>query len=177
MTLIANKSTDKQALVKSLKSEIALLRGKIKVDHGTSCPSLTVIGHSWSRSASTRNNPRWVTSDLVFARSETTVKRLLSYVVSRFILFAFISALSSSANASAKEEFKYIGAVREAAQKCIRKKDSSPLVCYVRATPSKCQIFVPKMLDELTPWAVCVKSCATASVWSSTFGECKREIS
>ncbi len=103
-------------------------------------------------------------------------RRLLSYVASHsIILICFV--LSSITNASAQEELKYTRVVIAVAQKCIRKKDSTPLVCYVRATPSKCQSFVPKMFDELTPWAVCVRSCARASVWSVTFGDCKREIS
>jgi len=45
MILVDNDSTDKQALVKSLKSEIALLQGKMEVDHDASCLSLMAVRH------------------------------------------------------------------------------------------------------------------------------------
>jgi hypothetical protein len=73
-------------------------------------------------------------------------------------------------------EQKYQRKVVKAAQSCVKKRESSPIVCWIKATPRKCQPLAYGLMDTTFEWAVCVRSCATAGVWESQFGDCKREI-
>ena len=76
----------------------------------------------------------------------------------------------------ASDEEKFQSKVVKAAQSCVKKGESSPIVCWVKASPRKCQQLAYGLMDTSFEWAVCVRSCATAGIWDSQFGDCKREI-
>jgi len=57
----------------------------------------------------------------------------------------------------------------------MKRGDYDPSVlCFPKLSPSKCEDAALAMVagrDRRT-WFLCVRSCATASLWSRTFGEC-----
>jgi hypothetical protein len=89
-----------------------------------------------------------------------------------FVIVFFAPVLAYGASI----EQKYQRKVVKAAQSCVKKRESSPIVCWIKATPRKCQPLAYGLMDTTFEWAVCVRSCATAGVWESQFGDCKREI-
>ena len=56
--------------------------------------------------------------------------------------------------------------------------------CFSRASPKKCESNVYQAFTQQDDaldaarraWAFCVASCVDADLWSSNFGECKREL-
>lgn len=71
-------------------------------------------------------------------------------------------------------ESKYYQSVLDSAKACIDAKASSPSVCFVSATPKKCESLAYSLPSSRKQWAICVRSCADAGVWSSFLGECRR---
>src|SRR5690606_28197079 len=72
-------------------------------------------------------------------------------------------------------ESKYYESVLESAKACIAEKAGSPPVCFVRATPKKCESLAYSLPSSRMQWAVCVRSCADAGLWSTFLGACKRQ--
>jgi hypothetical protein len=88
------------------------------------------------------------------------------------LIIVFLPLVSYASSAEEKFENK----VKQAAWSCAKKGDSSPIVCWVKASPLKCQYLAYGLMDTAFKWRVCVRSCATSGIWASQFGECKREI-
>lgn len=70
----------------------------------------------------------------------------------------------------------YFDALNARIRECTDRGDYDPSVlCYPKLTPAKCEESALAMFgrsDERRTWFLCVRSCATESLWSRTFGEC-----
>lgn len=80
---------------------------------------------------------------------------------------------------------KFYSEVLKVAQACASgKSGTEQILCYTKATPNKCESEIRQMIASdgndrstaMKSWQICVASCADASIWSSEFGECSREI-
>ena len=74
-------------------------------------------------------------------------------------------------------ESVYSDALNADIDACKKRGDYAPPVrCYTKLSPAKCEDYALEMIsgrpDMRRKWLLCVRSCATASVWSRTFGEC-----
>ena len=66
----------------------------------------------------------------------------------------------------------YYRNVLDAARECVRGKDHSPVTCWAKASPKKCESLTYDTTERRS-WMLCVRTCADASLWSRNFGECK----
>lgn len=69
-------------------------------------------------------------------------------------------------------EDNYFKNVVDSARECVRRSDHSPVTCWAKASPQKCESLTYD-LAERRSWMLCVRTCADAGVWSRNFGECK----
>jgi hypothetical protein len=72
-------------------------------------------------------------------------------------------------------ESAYYQSVLESVKACVAEKKNSAQVCFVNATPRKCESLAYSLPSSRMQWAICVRSCADAGFWSSFLGECRRQ--
>lgn len=71
----------------------------------------------------------------------------------------------------------YLRETMQAANDC-RKDGGDIMACFIEASPARCKQsaidFIGKAPSGRRSWILCVRSCASAGLWSSTVGDCRR---
>lgn len=97
--------------------------------------------------------------------------------VRAYILFFLFFPLAAAANDRAEEQRYYQMVYNEFRQNCtganLRRNGYTRIDdCRADYSPRRCAGLAH--VDDWQPWRQCVRSCAHASVWSRTFGDCSR---